>query len=64
MTLHAVLHQNLANSQRTEHGDIVLASQIRRQIGDTLNAEGIPARRGRWHAQTVARALERGPAQD
>jgi DNA invertase Pin-like site-specific DNA recombinase len=30
------------------------------RIADALNAEGIPARRGRWHSQTVARALERG----
>jgi DNA invertase Pin-like site-specific DNA recombinase len=30
------------------------------RIADALNAEGVPARRGRWHPQTVARALERG----
>ena len=29
------------------------------KIADALNAEGITARRGRWHPQTVARALER-----
>lgn len=31
-----------------------------RQIADRLNAEGTPARRGRWHPQTVARVLDRG----
>jgi DNA invertase Pin-like site-specific DNA recombinase len=30
-----------------------------RAIADALNAEGIPARRGQWHPQTVARTLER-----
>ena len=30
-----------------------------RQVADTLNTEAVPARRGRWHSQTVARALER-----
>jgi len=32
------------------------------EVAHTLNAEGIPARRGRWPAQTVARALDREPA--
>src|SRR5262245_8834294 len=36
VTLYAVLHQNLANSQRPQHGDIVFASQIRRQARDAL----------------------------
>ena len=31
-----------------------------RDIADALNAEGIRARRGPWHPQTVARALGRG----
>jgi DNA invertase Pin-like site-specific DNA recombinase len=35
------------------------AGQSLRQIADALNAEGIAARRGRWHPQTVARALDR-----
>lgn len=30
-----------------------------RTIADRLNEEAVPARRGRWHPQTVARALER-----
>jgi len=30
-----------------------------RVIADALNAGAVPARRGRWHSQTVARALER-----
>jgi DNA invertase Pin-like site-specific DNA recombinase len=30
-----------------------------RQIAEALNADGISPRRGRWHSQTVARALER-----
>ena len=29
-----------------------------RRIADALNAEGVRTRRGRWHAQTVSRALE------
>lgn len=28
-------------------------------LAATLNAEGIPARKGRWHAKTVARVLDR-----
>lgn len=32
-----------------------------RQIADRLNTEGVPARRGRWHPQTVARVLDRQP---
>lgn len=32
-------------------------------IADQLNAEGTPARRGRWHAQTVSRALQDDPAE-
>jgi DNA invertase Pin-like site-specific DNA recombinase len=30
-----------------------------REIADRLNTDGIPARRGRWHPQTVARVVER-----
>ena len=30
-----------------------------REIATRLNDEGVPARRGRWHPQTVARVLER-----
>jgi DNA invertase Pin-like site-specific DNA recombinase len=30
-------------------------------IADRLNETGTPARRGRWHPQTVSRALARGP---
>lgn len=33
-----------------------------REIADRLNADGIPARRGRWHPQTVARVLDRAQA--
>lgn len=30
-----------------------------REIADRLNAEGVPARRGRWHPPTVQRVIER-----
>lgn len=30
-----------------------------RDIADRLNREGIPARRGRWHPQTVQRVIDR-----
>jgi hypothetical protein len=33
-----------------------------RAIAAQLNAEGVPARRGHWHAQTVARVIERAAA--
>ena len=33
-----------------------------RDIADRLNAGGVPARRGRWHPQTVARVLDRAGA--
>lgn len=41
------------------------AGRSLRQIADTLNAEGTTPRRGQWHPQTVARALDRpdGPDQ-
>jgi DNA invertase Pin-like site-specific DNA recombinase len=48
-----------------EQGVLARMRQLRdggaslRQIAVQLNDEGIPARRGQWHAQTVSRALER-----
>lgn len=30
-----------------------------REIADRLNTDGVPARRGRWHPQTVARVVDR-----
>jgi DNA invertase Pin-like site-specific DNA recombinase len=45
----------LARMRAMRAGDASL-----RNIAEALNAEGIRARRGPWHPQTVARALERG----
>jgi DNA invertase Pin-like site-specific DNA recombinase len=44
---------------RRRMAELIEAGQSLRQIADALNAEGVRARRGRWHPQTVARALER-----
>ena len=35
------------------------AGRSYRELADGLNAAGVPARRGRWHPQTVARAVTR-----
>ena len=37
------------------------AGRSYRQIADDLNATGTPARRGRWHPQTVSRVAARAP---
>jgi hypothetical protein len=46
---------------RTPTADVVQRrKRSLREIAAILNAEQIPARRGRWHPETVRRALTRG----
>ena len=39
--------------------DLQKAGSSLRGIVEVLNSAGIPARRGRWHVETVRRALQR-----